>query len=140
METILVTVSVLSTLAIVAIVLSVVVILQKLKGKIDVEVINETIREFEKRETELAMEISGIMNETLQLNETLNRRIDQEVDIITRHSEDAHRDIRNYIENVDKKIDSRADKLYDHIGSEIQKIYNKCECLNKNDNKKLLND
>ena len=140
METILITVSVLSTLAVVAIVLSVVVILCKLKGKVGVEVINETIRDFEKRETELAMEISGIMNETLQLNETLNRRIDQEVDILTRHSEDAHRDIRNYIENVDSKVDSRADKLYDHIGSEIQKIYNKCECLNKNDNKKLLKD
>ena len=140
MEAILITVSVLSTLAVVAIVLSVVVILHKLKGKVDGEVINNTIRDFEKRETELAMEISGIMNENLQLNETLNRRINQEVDIINRQNEDTHRDIRNYIENVDSKIDSRADKLYDHIGSEIQKIYTGCECLNKNDNKKLLND
>ena len=44
METILITVSVLSTLAIVAIVLFVVVILQKLKGKVDVEVINDVMR------------------------------------------------------------------------------------------------
>ena len=51
METILITVSVLSTLAVVAIVLSVVVILNKLKGKVDVEVINTIIRDNENNNT-----------------------------------------------------------------------------------------
>ena len=86
METILVMVSVLSTLAIVAIVLSVVVILQKLKGKIDVEVINKT-------------------------------------------EDEVYREI----DNIDRRIDSRYDKLYDHIGKEVENLYREI-----NNNQKVL--
>ena len=69
MEAILIIGSVLSTLGVVAVVLSVVVILNKLKGKVDVSDLEKVMRDFEKRETDLAMEISGIMNENLQINE-----------------------------------------------------------------------
>ena len=140
MEAILIIGSVLSTLGVVAVVLSVVVILNKLKGKVDVSDLEKVMRDFEKRETDLAMEISGIMNENLQINENVNRRIDKEVSNINRYSEDTQRDIRNYIEEVDRRLDSRTDKLYDHMGVEIGKIYKGCECLNKNDNKQLLKD
>ena len=140
MEAILIIGSVLSTLGVVAIVLSVVVILNRLKGKVDVRDLEKVMRDFEKRETDLAMEISGIMNENLQINESVNRRIDNEINNITQHSEHEYRDIRNYIEEVDRRLDSRSDKLYDYIGIEIGKIYKGCECLNKNDNKQLLKD
>tara|TARA_R110000824_G_scaffold224125_2_gene411820 strand:+ start:751 stop:1173 length:423 start_codon:yes stop_codon:yes gene_type:complete len=140
MEAILIIGSVLSTLGVVAIVLSVVVILNRLKGKVDVRDLEKVMRDFEKRETDLAMEISGIMNENLQINESINRRMDDEINNITRHSEDEYRNVRNYIEEVDRRLDSRSDKLYDHIGIEINKIYKRCECLNKNDNKILLKD
>ena len=79
METILVTVSVLSTLAIVAIVLSVVVILHKLKGKVDVEVINDIIREFDDNKDDLEMEIKS-------RSEEINSRINKtEDDFISRN-------------------------------------------------------
>ena len=44
----------------------------------DVRELEKVMRDFEKRETDLAMEISGIMNENLQINENVNRRIDKE--------------------------------------------------------------
>ena len=74
METILITVSVLSTLAIVAIVLSVVVILNKLKGKVDVEVINDVMRECSHIRADLEMETS-------EINEITNRRISKTGDL-----------------------------------------------------------
>ncbi len=85
METILVKVSVLSTLAIVAIVLSVVVILQKLKGKVDVEVINDVIKECDINNDELERGIISRSEET-------NSRINKLEDTIYREIEEVNRD------------------------------------------------
>jgi predicted PurR-regulated permease PerM len=129
METILITVSVLSTLAVVAIVLSVVVILNKLEGKVDVEVINTIIRDNENNNTHLEREIS-------EVNEQINRRIDKEVNDINQHSIDVEHNISNYIGEVDKRLDSRSDKLYDHMGKELENLHQE---INKNQ-KVLLKD
>jgi len=126
METILITVSVLSTLAIVAIVLSVVVILNKLKGKVDVEVINDVMRECSHIRADLEMETS-------EINEITNRRISKTEDTLYREIEERYKDINNDIDNINKKIDSRNDKLHDHIGKEVDNLYREI-----NNNQKVL--
>ncbi len=124
MEAILVTVSGLSTLVVVAIVLSVVVILCKLKGKVGVEVINDVIRQCDDNKTDLEMEISGI-------NEDINRRIDKIEDSFYRDMGDRFRKVDSSIIDVDKKIDSRNDKLYDHMREELENLHREVDKTQK---------
>ena len=125
METILITVSVLSTLGVVAIVLSITNVLNKLKGKVDV----------------------GTMND---IERSLREDIENNYRLIDRNVEDIHNIYNRKIEvlddmisKVDKRIDSRSDKLVDHMCREFnvvhEKLDNKSE-VTKDSNKKLLND
>ncbi len=115
METILITVSVLSTLAIVAIVLFVVVIHQKLKGKVDVEVMNDIIKECD-------------IN-----NDELERGINKLEDAMYREIDERHREINNDVDDINRRIDSRHDKLHAHIGKEVENLYREI-----NNNQKVL--
>jgi len=126
METILVTVSVLSTLAIVAIVLSVVVIHQKLKGKVDVEVMNDVIKECDINNDELERGIISRSEET-------NSRINKLEDAMYREIEERHREINNGVDDINRRIDSRHDKLHAHIGKEVENLYREI-----NNNQKVL--
>jgi len=125
METILITVSVLSTLGVVAIVLFIVNVLNKLTGKVDV----------------------GTMND---IERGLREDIENNYRLIDRNVEDIHNtydrkmgDLERHISKVDKRIDSRSDKLVDHMCREFnvvhEKLDNKLE-VTKDSNKKLLQD
>ena len=116
METILITVSVLSTLGVVAIVLSIVNVLNRLKGKVDVE----TMKDIER---------------------SLREDIENNYRLIDRNVEDIHNIYDRKIEvlddmisKVDKRIDSRSDKLVDHMCREFNVIHEKLD--NKKDSSK----
>ena len=125
METILITVSVLSTLGVVAIVLSITNVLNKLKGKVDVGTMNDIERGLRE----------DIVNDHMSMNrniEDIYNRYDRKIEIL-----------EELISKVDKRIDSRSDKLVDHMCREFnvvhEKLDNKSE-VTKDSNKKLLND
>jgi|TARA_R110000823_G_scaffold2782_3_gene11133 gas vesicle protein len=125
METILITVSVLSTLGVVAIVLSITNVLNKLKGKVDVGTMNDIER--------------GIREDI----ENIYRLIDRSVEDIHNTYERKMENLEHHISKVDRRIDSRSDKLVDHMCREFnvvhEKLDNKSE-VTKDSNKKLLND
>ena len=125
METILITVSVLSTLGVVAIVLSITNVLNKLKGRVDVETMNNMERS---------------LKEDIENN---YRLIDMVVEDIHNTYERKMENIEHHISKVDRRIDSRSDKLVDHMCREFnvvhEKLDNKSE-VTKDSNKKLLND
>ena len=125
METILITVSVLSTLGVVAIVLSITNVLNKLKGKVDVGTMNDIER--------------GIREDI----ENIRRLIDRSVEDIHNTYERKMENLEHHISKVDRRIDSRSDKLVDHMCREFnvvhEKLDNKSE-VTKDSNKKLLND
>jgi hypothetical protein len=125
METILITVSVLSTLGVVAIVLSITNVLNKLKGKVDVGTMNDIERGVRE---DIENNYRLIDRNTEDIHNTYNRKIEILEDMISK---------------VDKRIDSRSDKLVDHMCREFnvvhEKLDNKLE-VTKDSNKKLLND
>ena len=121
METILITVSVLSTLGVVAIVLSITNVLNKLKGKVDVGTMNDIER--------------GIREDI----ENIYRLIDRSVEDIHNTYERKMENLEHHISKVDKRIDSRSDKLVDHMCKEFNTVHEKLD--NKKDsNLKLLKD
>ena len=125
METILITVSVLSTLGVVAIVLSITNVLNKLKGKVDVGTMNDIERGLRE----------DIVNDHMSMNrniEDIYNRYDRKIEIL-----------EELISKVDKRIDSRSDKLVDHMCKEFNVVYEKLDNkseVTKDSNKKLLND
>lgn len=125
METILITVSVLSTLGVVAIVLSITNVLNKLKGKVDVGTMNDIERGVRE---DIENNYRLIDRNVEDIHNTYNRKIEILEDMISK---------------VDKRIDSRSDKLVDHMCREFnvvhEKLDNKLE-VTKDSNKKLLND
>jgi hypothetical protein len=125
METILITVSVLSTLGVVAIVLSITNALNKLKGKVDVETMNN---------------IERGLREDIENN---YRLIDRSVEDIHNTYERKMENLEHHISKVDRRIDSRSDKLVDHMCREFNVVYEKLDNkseVTKDSNKKLLND
>ena len=119
METILVTVSVLSTLLVVGIVLGIVIVFNKLKDKVDVTIYENDIQTIEIKEIDLIHEIS-------ENNRSLYNRVDnleKELwDTYDRNIDKTERDI----DEIKRLLDSRCDKLYDQIKSiEKQKGNNK---------------
>ena len=125
METILITVSVLSTLGVVAIVLSITNALNKLKGKVDVETMNN---------------IERGLREDIENN---YRLIDMSVEDIHNTYERKMENLEHHISKVDRRIDSRSDKLVDHMCREFNVVYEKLDNkseVTKDSNKKLLND
>ena len=121
METILITVSVLSTLGVVAIVLSITNVLIKLKGKVDVGTMNDIERGVRE---DIENNYRLIDRNVEDIHNTYNRKIEILEDMISK---------------VDKRIDSRSDKLVDHMCKEFNTVHEKLD--NKKDsNLKLLKD
>tara|TARA_Y100000401_G_C8312529_1_gene220615 strand:+ start:1139 stop:1516 length:378 start_codon:yes stop_codon:yes gene_type:complete len=119
METILVTVSVLSTLLVVGIVLGIVIVFNKLKDKVDVSIYKNDTQDREIKEIDLIHEIS-------ENNRSLNNRVDnleKELwDTYDRNIDKTEKDI----DEIKRLLDSRCDRLYDQIKSiEKQKGNNK---------------
>jgi len=119
METILVTVSVLSTLLVVGIVLGIVIVFNKLKDKVDVSIYKNDTQTREIKEIDLIHEIS-------ENNRSLNNRVDnleKELwDTYDRNIDKTEKDI----DEIKRLLDSRCDRLYDQIKSiEKQKGNNK---------------
>ncbi len=123
METILVTVSVLSTLLVVGIVLGIVIVVNKLKGKVDVE-------KFKMREYDNNREIERIYHEISAINDDINKKSEQvERSLWGEFEMNTERTQREFDE-IRRMIDSRCDKLYDKIS--------RIEELNENNNKSQL--
>ena len=108
METILVTVSVLSTLLVVGIVSAVVIVFNKFKGKVGVEKYKmyqyDTQREIER----IYNEISSIEGDINKKSHEVERALWGEYEMNTERTQREFDEIRRI-------IDSRCDKLYDKI-------------------------
>ena len=123
METILVTVSVLSTLLVVGIVLGIVIVVNKLKGKVDVET-------FKMNEYDNKREVERIYHEISAINDDINKKSEQvERSLWGEFEMNTERTQREFDE-IRRMIDSRCDKLYDKIS--------RIEELNNNNNKSQL--
>ena len=110
MEAILVTVSVLSTLLVVGIVLSVVIVINKLKGKVDVETFKMNKYDNQKELERIYSEISSIVNDINNKSHEVERALWGEYEMNSERTEREFDEIR-------RMIDSRLDKLYDKIHS-----------------------
>ena len=110
METILVTVSVLSTLLVVGIVLSVVIVINKLKGKVDVEKFKMSKYDNQTEIEAGALQISSIENDINNKSREVERALWDEYEMNSEKTE------REFV-NIRRMIDSRLDKLYDKIHS-----------------------
>ena len=116
METILVTVSVLSTLLVVGIVLGIVIVVNKLKGKVDVET-------FKMNEYDNKREVERIYHEISAINDDINKKSEQvERSLWGEFEMNTERTQREFDE-IRRMIDSRCDKLYDKI-SRIEELNN----------------
>lgn len=110
MEAILVTVSVLSTLLVVGIVLSVVIVINKLKGKVDVETFKMNKYDNQTEIERIYSEISSIENDINNKSHEVERALWSEYEMNSEKTEREFDEIR-------RMIDSRLDKLYDKIHS-----------------------
>lgn len=110
METILVTVSVLSTLVVVGIVLAVVIVFNKFKGKVDVE-------KYKMYQYDNQKEIERIYNEISSIEDDINKKSHEvERALWGEYEMNSERTEREFDE-IRRMIDSRTDKLYDKIHS-----------------------
>lgn len=131
MEAILVTVSVLSTLLVVGIVLSVVIVINKLKGKVDVET-------FKMNKYDNQTEIERIYSEISSVEEDINKKSHEvERALWGEYEMNSERTEREFDE-IRRMIDSRLDKLYDKIHSLEGTIAGLTD--KNNNNKQLLTD
>ena len=110
METILVTVSVLSTLLVVGIVSAVVIVFNKFKGKVDVEKYKMYQYDNEKEIERIYNEISSIESDINKKSHEVERALWGEYELNSERTEREFDEIR-------RMIDSRTDKLYDKIHS-----------------------
>ena len=130
MEAILVTVSVLSTLLVVGIVLSVVIVINKLKGKVDVETFKMNKYDNQKELEIIYSEISSIENDINNKSHEVERALWGEYEMNSERTEREFDEIR-------RMIDSRLDKLYDKIHSLEGTI---AGLTDNNNSKQLLTD
>tara|TARA_B100000963_G_C22590857_1_gene655423 strand:+ start:806 stop:1198 length:393 start_codon:yes stop_codon:yes gene_type:complete len=130
METILVTVSVLSTLLVVGIVLAVVVVFNKFKGKVDVETFKMNEYDNQREIERIYNEISSIENDINKKSHEVERALWGEYEM---NSEKTEREF----DEMRRMIDSRTDKLYDKIQSLEGTI---AGLVDKKDSKQLLTD
>jgi len=110
METILVTVSVLSTLLVVGIVLAIVIVFNKFKGKVDVETFKMNEYDNQREIERIYNEISSIENDINKKSHEVERALWGEYEMNSEKTEREFDEIR-------RMIDSRTDKLYDKIHS-----------------------
>ena len=130
METILVTVSVLSTLLVVGIVLAVVIVFNKFKGKVDVE-------KYKMYQYDNQREIDRIYNEISSIEGDINKKSHEvERALWGEYEMNSERTEREFDE-IRRMIDSRTDKLYDKIHSLEGTI---AGLVDKKDSKQLLTD
>ena len=130
METILVTVSVLSTLLVVGIVLAVVIVFNKFKGKVDV--VKYNMYQYDNRR-----EIDRMYNEISSIEENINKKSHEvERALWGEYEKNSERTEREFDE-IRRMIDSRTDKLYDKIHSLEGTI---AGLVDKKDSKQLLTD
>jgi len=137
METILITVSVLSTLGVVAIVLSIVNVLNRLKGKVDVRVYDNDNYEKQSEEIRLNNHIGDVESSLRPLVENNYRLIDRSVEDIHNRYDRKIEILEDLISKVDRRIDSRSDKLVDHMCREMNVLHDK---LDNKSNKELIKD
>ena len=130
METILVTVSVLSTLLVVGIVLVVVIVFNKFKGKVDVETFKMNEYDNQREIERIYNEISSIENDINKKSHEVERALWGEYEM---NSEKTEREF----DEMRRMIDSRTDKLYDKIQSLEGTI---AGLVDKKDSKQLLTD
>ena len=130
MEAILVTVSVLSTLLVVGIVLSVVIVFNKLKDKVDVRV-------FENIHNENKKEVDLIYNEISSLNSDFDSKINEVETSLWNAIENYYGKTEREFDEIRRMIDSRMDRLYDKIHSLEGTLTG---LTDKNNNKQLLTD
>ena len=130
METILVTVSVLSTLLVVGIVLVVVIVFNKFKGKVDVETFKMNEYDNQREIERIYNEISSIENDINKKSHEVERALWGEYEM---NSEKTEREF----DEMRRMIDSRTDKLYDKIQSLEGTI---AGLIDKKDSKQLLTD
>lgn len=130
MEAILVTVSVLSTLLVVGIVLSVVIVFNKLKDKVDVRV-------FENIHNENKKEVDLIYNEISSLNADFDSKINEVETSLWNAIENNYGKTEREFDEIRRMIDSRMDRLYDKIHSLEGTLTG---LTDKNNNKQLLTD
>ena len=114
METILEAVSVLSTLLVVGIVLAVVIVVNKLKGKVDVET-------FKMGEYDNNREVERIYREISLINDEINKKTDEIERSLWGEYERNTENTKREFDEIRRMIDSRCDKLYDKI-SRIEEI------------------
>jgi len=130
METILVTVSVLSTLLVVGIVLAVVIVFNKFKGKVDVE-------RYKMNEYDNQREIERIYNEISSIEDDINKKSHEVERALWGEYEMNSEKTEREFDEMRRMIDSRTDKLYDKIQSLEGTI---AGLIDKKDNKQLLTD
>ena len=130
METILVTVSVLSTLLVVGIVLAVVIVFNKFKGKVDVE-------RYKMNEYDNQREIERIYNEISSIEDDINKKSHEVERALWGEYEMNSEKTEREFDEMRRMIDSRTDKLYDKIQSLEGTI---AGLVDKKDNKQLLTD
>tara|TARA_R100001460_G_scaffold62437_2_gene102503 strand:- start:1623 stop:2015 length:393 start_codon:yes stop_codon:yes gene_type:complete len=130
METILVTVSVLSTLLVVGIVLAVVIVFNKFKGKVDVE-------RYKMNEYDNQREIERIYNEISSIEDDINKKSHEVERALWGEYEMNSEKTEREFDEMRRMIDSRTDKLYDKIQSLEGTI---AGLVDKKDSKQLLTD
>lgn len=118
-ESAVVLVTVLSTISVCALVLSIINIFGKLEGKVDV------------------IHLMNIQRKIEDKIEDNYRLIDRSVEDIHNIYDKKYEKLYDYISKVDKRIDSRSDKLIDHMCREMNVLHDK---IDKKEEKKLLND
>jgi len=116
METLLVVVSVLCTLVIVAIGISIVVFTNILKGKVDVIDLDGVIRDNQDREKDISYELRDI-----------NRKIERETELYQNEFFEFQREVDRSSEELNSRLDSRCDKLYDQIRNNEERLRNELE-------------
>jgi len=118
-ESTVVIVTVLSTISVCSLVLSIINIFGKLRGKVDVIHL---------------MKIQRKIEDKIEDN---YRLIDRSVEDIHNTYDNKYEKLYEQINKVDKRIDSRSDKLIDHMCKEMNVLHDK---IDKKEEKKLLND
>jgi len=130
MEAILVTVSVLSTLLVVGIVLAVVIVFNKFKGKVGVERYKMDQYDNQSNIERIYSEISSLENDINKKSHEVERALWGEYEMNSERTEREFDEIR-------RMVDSRTDKLYDKIHSLEGTI---AGLIDKKDSKQLLTD
>ena len=135
METILVTVSVLSTLLVVGIVLGIVIVFNKLKGKVDVEIVKKDRVNFEK-------EIERLYSIIDTREENTRRELESVERDLWRSHEKMQEEMERNFDDIMRTIDSRVDRLYEKLSKRDAECNHRLDSLENKmgDNKQLLTD